>query len=119
MGCRLHHASTYRIEWKGGWFNWNAEQFRDILRELGVNVWEVTNQEDDYGDIEISVDEWKKLGVELGKIPKKDYPTPVLGDEYQREREEYLINWQNLIDWYNEVDKEYDHSNSYIRLGWF
>lgn len=117
MGCRLHHASIHRIEWKGGWFNWNAEQFRDILRELDVKVWETTNQDDDYGEIEISVEEWKKLGVELGRIPKEDYYTPVLGDGYTEER--WIICWKAFIDWYKEVDREYDHHNNYIRLEWF
>lgn len=117
MGCRLHHAKKYKIEWEGGWFNWSAEQFREILSALEVHVWDATNQEDDYGAFEISLDEWKELGSKLASVSKGEYDHAVLGDDYTGE--EYLITWRQFIDWFKAVDAEYDKDNDYIRFEWF
>ena len=121
MGCRLHWAKTYRVEWEGGWFNWEAEQVRQIFTELGLDeyIWNVSDQEDDYVGFELSVDGWKKFKNELRKIPQGDLGRPVLGEDYEGDNNSLPITWENLKEWSESVDNTYDSDNDYIRFEWF
>lgn len=118
MGCRIYWGKVYKIEWEGGWFNWNAEQLRDCLRELGVEIWWQLNEDDDYTDFEISIEEWKKFRDKLRTIPKGDREAPVLGDDYNGDHDRGLITYQGLIDWAKYVSNTYDSDNDYIKFSW-
>lgn len=126
MGCRLHHASKYQINYKGGWFNWNAEQFKAILDFFEITPWECTNQEDDYGAFELSVDALTDLEKKLKEYRGLEtYDEPILATEvsdecgYHLNGNEAKITYHNLDDWVQEVKKEYDKSNSFIHFEWF
>lgn len=123
MGTRLHYATTYKIEWDGGWFNWNAPQFREILRRLGVQVWECVNDGNDYDDIELSKDEWEHLREILNSVPESDMEKPILSltdlKKIGETEDVSRITYENLIEWFLEVDERYDKENSYIRFSWF
>lgn len=126
MGCRLHWAETYRVEWTGGWFNWNAEVFRKILDHLGIQVWEVNEDSGDYGDFEMPVEEWKTLLTILKESRGLDsYSDPIMTTkeliaEGLSEREaECPLTYKDLDDWSQAVEKSYDKSNDCIRFSWF
>lgn len=127
MGCRLHHASEYKIEYKGGWFNWNAAAFRAILRYLEIEVWECFNNDgDDYVDFDLTLDNFNALKRLVAETRESDtYDEPILTKEEAMEQgcnaeeAQYIMTYHNLDDWCKEVEKEYDKSNSYIHFSWF
>lgn len=119
MGCRLHWARTYKVDWEGGWFNWNAEQFKEILRELDIQVWDGHYDEDDYVCFEIGIDAWKKLKKILSEVKQSDWNYPVLGEDWVGDSDRGLITWKDLKDWFDQVDMTYDSDNDYIKFEWF
>lgn len=126
MGCRLHWASVYKIDWTGGWFNWNAEVIREVFRHLGIEVWECTNEGDDYDDFELSVDEFNELKeIIASHRGADDYEQPIMTVAQLKDagvfddEQLYCPSYKNMDDWAKEVDSSYDKDNSYIRFSWF
>lgn len=127
MGCRLHWARTYKIEWEGGWFNWNAPVLKAILRYFEIEIWEAENGDGDYGDFEMSVEEFKKLQSIVKESRNTDaYEQPVCtrsdleeNGYCEGESEVYIMTYKNLDDWLKEVRGTYDSDNDYIRFTWF
>lgn len=128
MGCRLHWGKTYQIEWEGGWFNWNAEVIKAILRYLEIDIWECSYEDTDYGDFEMTLDNFlklKKVVKDARSLPS--YEEPIMTVEELREngvfvdsdQEIYCPSYKNLDEWVEEVDKSYDRHNSYIHFTWF
>lgn len=125
MGCRLHWGEEYKIRWTGGWFNWNAEILHAIFRFLDIEIW-LVNGEDDYGDFELSIDEFDKLQKILKDSRETDtYEEPIMTDEQLSEAGvsavdlKFCMTWKQLDDWAKEVAKSYDKDNSYIYFSWF
>lgn len=126
MGCRLHWGEEYKIRWTGGWFNWNAEVLRAIFRYLEIEVWDCSNQDDDYGDFEMSFDAFNDLKTIIKDSRKSDtYKDPVMTREeldavgVDSYNSQYCMTYEDLDKWVKEVDKTYDKSNSYIHFSWF
>lgn len=122
MGCRLHYAREYRIEWDGGWFNWGAEQFRFILRKFNVEVWECVNNPSDYDDIEISMENWEFLKEQLAKVKTEDYDKPILSEgelSMLDIKGDEAITYKDFITVIDEIDYNFDVDNDFVRLTWF
>lgn len=120
MGCRLHWAKVHKVEWTGGYFNWNAEVFKRCLNHLDIQMWEATNQEDDYGDFEIPIEDWKKLKKILKDSRGTDeYDSPIIIEEDYGHLDGTLLTYHHLDDWAKEVSQSYDKDNDYIRFSWF
>lgn len=128
MGYRLHHATTYKVEYGQGFFNHSYAELEELLQAIFPSFY--TNDESTHW--EISKDELKAFidYGEDGTIP--DYFNGYLSenqyDEYTYERFEKELNTFELLTdyslpeiieifrrWYEESEQELD----FVILEWY
>lgn len=128
MGYRLHHATTYKVEYGQGFFNHSHAELEELLQAIFPSFY--TNDESTHW--EISKDELKAFidYGEDGTIP--DYFNGYLSenqyDEYTYERFEKELNTFELLTdyslpeiieifrrWYEESEQEID----FVILEWY
>lgn len=127
MGCRLHWAKQYKVEYTGGWFNYNAEVFRAIMKHLDIYIWDCQSSDlDDYVDFELSVDNFRKLKSIVKDARNTDaYQKPILNPDEASEYgilpqdNQYIMTYEDMDKFVQEVEKSYDRDNSFIRFTWF
>lgn len=104
MGYRLHFAKTYHVEYGGGSFNWQSEEFAQMLSENMENDF-YNDEQDSYeilpSDLQEYIEKVRKLAPEE--------PSKYFGDYTNKEEADAL---QEIID-------GYDKTNDYIKLEWF
>lgn len=92
MGYRVHYAQHYAPEWKGGYFNWNIEQWNDLFfarfseggwKDEHSDIYEVFR-----GDVEAYVKELKELKPE----DKNEYFPDVAGEPNSGYTNQEIIN---------------------------
>lgn len=111
MGCRLHHAKTFKVEYTGGRFNWQADELHNILQDYGVQVilW---NVDDVYSHWEISKDDLKHLIEKLADKDPAQKAEENMGDHAE-------ITVEDIVSWAQRVLDEADPDLDYVRFAWF
>lgn len=108
MGCRLHYATTYHVEWAGGYFNWNRENIYNLFVDNDVAI--ETNNDDEYSF------EYCVLRENLKALYKKlikKYPHPTTEQQIEGLPLSEVLKF--LKDTINNADK----SSNWIHLAWY
>lgn len=103
MGHRLHYAKTYTVEYDGGYFNWQTEEWSELLSA----EFDLYTDESD-SDIELDPEQLKRYLDKLEQRPA-DEPSLYFNDCTNHDEYEAL----------KEIYDGYDHNNDYINLVWF
>jgi hypothetical protein len=128
MGYRLHHATTYKVEYGQGFFNHSGAELEELLQAIFPSFY--TNDESTHW--EIQKDELKAFidYGEDGTIPNyfNVYLSENQYDEYTYDNfEEQLMELEKVTDyslpeivkifrlWYEESEQELD----YVILEWY
>lgn len=111
MGYRLYYAKTYKIEWKGGFFNHKVEGVGKLLRKLCPQSYheEIVPECDGSDRMEVDKTELKEAIIKLMK--KK----PKLLDWMEKDG----YTWDDVIDFFQIALKNAEPDEDYIHFEWF
>jgi len=114
MGCRIHVASIYQIEYRGypGKFSCCSEVINDLICELCPNAW-FTDDSPSYADrIEVPREDLKEAVTKL-KENKEEYA------ERLKEYSDFDYSVEDIIDAMQGWIDTSDQRNDYVILHWF
>lgn len=103
MGYRLHYAKTYHVDWQGGAFNHDTQEWSELFyAKFNDNGW-ITEDE---SQCEVWGEDMRKYIAELAKLKpkaKNEFFTEYTNEEVSQELTEIVEGCQD----------------EYIRLEWF
>lgn len=104
MGYRLHYAKKYTVEYDGGSFNWQSDQFSNLVADHMPESYANEDRE----EVELNPKELQAYIDTLAALPQ---------DQPSRYFSEYTVGKEREA--LQEVLDGYDKSNDYIYLTWF
>ena len=103
MGCRLHSAKKYVVQWgTSAYFNWCQNDISHLFSLFGIYS--------DDTDFNVDIDEYKYMLKSLKEMSDEEFDEHMSPFNYSRE--ETIDNLQSL---YDQADK----SDGFIYFSWF
>jgi hypothetical protein len=121
MSYSLSVASTYKVTWTGGWFNYRVDEFEELLDSIpGFNY---VFPDDNHDDVEIAankenLDILRKYIRALGDDADTVHPCfPEVRDKENCVSKD-AITKGDVAEYLTEILDLYDHDNDVIILSW-
>lgn len=113
MGCRLHVASKYDVNYAHvEYFNYLIEEFHYILDALDINY----NGDPYDQDFEVSKEQWR---AGMGKIATLNAQKPEVKREIEESLKRVELTPERMLDIMDEYLSASDPKNNYLYFSFF
>lgn len=106
MGYRVYYAKTYKVSYGGGAFNWQPDEFNEMVNNELQESW----ADDEFGTAITYEINPRELQAYIKKLRKNEGATSEYFKDYTKKDE---------ADSFTEILNNADQENGYIVLKWF